>query len=64
MQKDRSECDVVSAITLFSKQWVEAMGMAYEDNAVTEAEAVRERKEEEGGEEETEEEAEEEEKKD
>ncbi len=33
MQKDGSEWDVVSAITLFSKYWVKAEGMAYEDGA-------------------------------
>ncbi len=33
MQKDGSEWDVVSAITLFSKEWVKAVGMAYVDDA-------------------------------
>ncbi len=33
MQKDGSEWDVVSAITLFSKEWVKAEGMAYVDDA-------------------------------
>ncbi len=33
MQKDRSEWDVVSAITLSSKEWVNAVGMAYVDDA-------------------------------
>ncbi len=33
MQKDGSECDVVSAITLFSKDWVKAQHMAYVDDA-------------------------------
>ncbi len=35
MQKDGSEWDVVSAITLFSKEWVEAEGMAYVDDAAS-----------------------------
>jgi hypothetical protein len=63
MQKDGSEWDVVSAITLFSKDWVKAEGMAYVDDAdspTTESEGS------EAGEEEAEqeEEAEEEEEKD
>ncbi len=33
MQKDGSEHDVVSAITLFSKDWVKAQHMAYVDDA-------------------------------
>ncbi len=33
MQKDGSECDVVSAITLFAKDWVKAQHMAYVDDA-------------------------------
>ncbi len=33
MQKDGSEQDVVSAITLFSKDWVKAQHMVYVDDA-------------------------------
>ncbi len=33
VQKDGSEWDVVSAITLFSKDWVKAEDMAYVDDA-------------------------------
>ncbi len=32
-KKDFSEWDVVSAITLFSKEWVKAVDMAYVDDA-------------------------------
>ncbi len=42
-QKDGSEWDVVSAITLFSKKWVKAQHMAYVDDAdspTTESEDV------------------------
>ncbi len=55
MQKDGSECDVVSAITIFSKDRVKAEGMAYVDDAdspTTESEGS------ESGEEEAEEEEE------
>ncbi len=65
MQKDGSEWDVVSAITLFSKEWVEAEGMEYEDDAdspTTESEGSDFQGSEEGEEEaETEQETEEEE---
>jgi hypothetical protein len=33
MQKDDSEWDVVSAITLFAKDWVKARHMVYVDDA-------------------------------